>query len=58
MSYVNKLIKPLILAELLRLLPSPKQERLGRRRCSQEALLSGILQVIKARRSLGSDGRL
>lgn len=47
MSYVNKLIKPWIFEELLRLLPSPKQKRLGRRRCSQEALLWGILQVLR-----------
>lgn len=47
MSYINKLIKPLVLAELLRLLPTPKQKRLGRRRCSKDSLLWGILQVLK-----------
>lgn len=47
MNNPNKLIRPWIFDELLRLLPSPKQKRFGRRRCSQEALLCGILQVLK-----------
>lgn len=47
MSNINKLIKPWIFEELLRLLPSPKQKRLGRKRCSKESLLLGILQVLK-----------
>lgn len=47
MSNLNKLIKPWIFEELLRILPSPRQKRFGRRRCSQEALLYGILQVLK-----------
>lgn len=47
MSYINKLIKPPVFAQLLKLLPTPKQKRLGRRRCSKESLLWGILQVLK-----------
>ena len=47
MSYINKLIKPFVFTELLRLLPTPKQKRLGRKRCSKEALLWGVLQVLK-----------
>lgn len=43
---VTKLVSPLVLGELLRILPSPRQRKEGRRRCTKEALLSGVLQFL------------
>jgi len=42
----TKLVDEEVFVELLRLLPTPKQKRLGRKRAKQEALLNGILQVL------------
>jgi transposase len=42
----TKLVDEEVFQELLRLLPTPKQKRFGRRRLKQEALLNGILQVL------------
>lgn len=45
---VEKLLPRDQFDQLIKLLPTPKQKRLGRRRkCTKEALLSGILQVLK-----------
>jgi len=35
-----------IFDEILKVLPTPRQRRLGRKRCPKEALLNGILQVL------------
>lgn len=43
---VTKLVSEKIFRELSNLLPSPRQKRLGRKRCPQEALLNGVLQVL------------
>jgi len=33
--------------QLLRLLPSPKQKKLGRKRCKKRSMITGILQVLR-----------
>lgn len=43
---ITKLVSPFVFEELLKILPTPKQRREGRRRCSKEALLSGVLQFL------------
>lgn len=43
---VTKLVPKKIFDELLRILPTPKQKRFGRKRCQKKALLNGILQVL------------
>lgn len=43
---VTKLVTPRVYTKLLKLMPEPKQKKLGRKRCSKEALLNGILQVL------------
>lgn len=42
----TKLVPEKVWQELLRILPTPRQKRFGRRRCPKEALLNGILQVL------------
>ena len=42
----TKLVHEEVFQELLRLLPTPKQKRFGRKRAKQKALLNGILQVL------------
>ena len=42
----TKILPEKIFTELLEVLPTPRQRRYGRKRCSKEALLSGILQVL------------
>lgn len=42
----TKIVPEKVWQELLRILPTPKQKRFGRRRCAKEALLNGILQVL------------
>lgn len=43
---ITKLISQKQFEKLLRLLPTPRQKRLGRKKCKKEALLNGILQVL------------
>lgn len=43
---VTKLVSQRVLEKLLLVLPSPRQKTKGRKRCSKEALLNGILQVL------------
>ena len=43
---ITKLITKKQFKNLLRLLPTPRQKRLGRKKCRKEALLNGILQVL------------
>lgn len=43
---ITKLVPQKIIDELLVMLPTPRQKRYGRKRCSKRALLSGILQVL------------
>jgi len=43
----NKLISPQVLEPLLNLLPTPKQNKVGRRRCDKLALVLGIIYVLK-----------
>lgn len=42
----TKLVPERVWQELLTILPTPRQERFGRKRCAKEALLNGILQVL------------
>lgn len=42
----TKLVSSKVLRELFKVLPTPKQKRMGRKRCSKEALIGGILQVL------------
>ena len=42
----TKLVSKKTWNTLLELLPTPRQKRFGRKRCSKEALLNGILQVL------------
>ena len=42
----TKLVKEAVWQELLHLLPTPKQQRRGRKRVPKKALLNGILQVL------------
>lgn len=43
---VTKLVTKEVFEELLRLLPTPRQRKEGRRRCTKEALVNGILQFL------------
>ena len=43
---ITKLISKKQFDVLLKLLPTPKQKREGRRRCTKESLINGILQVL------------
>ena len=43
---ITKLVSAFVLEELLRILPTPKQRKEGRRRCQKEALLNGVLQFL------------
>jgi len=43
---VTKLVAPLVFDKLLRILPTPRQKKEGRRRCTKEALLNGVLQFL------------
>lgn len=43
---INKLLPREQFETLVKLLPTPRQCRFGRRRCQKEALISGILQVL------------
>lgn len=43
---ITKLASLFVFEELLRILPSPKQKKEGRRRCQKKALLSGVLQFL------------
>ena len=43
---LTKLVSPFVSARLLRILPTPRQKKEGRRRCRKEALLNGILQFL------------
>ena len=42
----TKLVQEEVWKKLLRVIPTPKQRRLGRKRCKKEALLNGIVQVL------------
>lgn len=44
---INKLIPPQVSEELLKLLPTPKQKKRGRKRCEKESLFNGIIQVLR-----------
>jgi transposase len=44
---INKLVSEKHFEILLKLLPSPRQKRLGRKRCNKRYLLTGIVQVLK-----------
>lgn len=46
MYNVTKLVPKMVWEELLKVLPTPRQRRFGRKRCRKEALLSGTLQVL------------
>jgi len=46
MYNVTKLVSVLVARELLRILPTPRQKKEGRRRCKKEALLNGVLQFL------------
>lgn len=43
---VTKLVPLLVFNELLRILPTPRQQVEGRRRCTKVALLNGVLQFL------------
>lgn len=43
---ITKLAPSLVCRKLLRILPTPRQKKEGRRRCSKEALLNGVLQFL------------
>ena len=43
---ITKIIPQKQFDELVNILPTPRQKRLGRKRCQKEALLNGILQVL------------
>lgn len=43
---VTKLVPQRVFEELLRILPTPRQKKEGRRRCSKETLLNGVLQFL------------
>ena len=43
---VTKLVSSFVFEELLRILPSPRQKKEGRRRCMKKALLNGVLQFL------------
>lgn len=43
---ITRLVKEKVWQELSRILPTPRQRRFGRKRCSKSSLLRGILQVL------------
>lgn len=43
---VTKLVSKKVWKKLLIILPTPRQKRLGRKKCRKEALLNGVLQVL------------
>ena len=43
---ITKLVSKKVFGELIKLLPTPKQQRRGRKRVKKKALLNGILQVL------------
>lgn len=43
---VTKLVKQTVFEDLLRVLPTPRQKRFGRKRVRKESLLTGVLQVL------------
>lgn len=43
---ITKLVSNNVWKKLLKILPTPKQKKEGRRRCNKEALLNGILQFL------------
>ncbi len=43
---ITKLVSPFVFEELLKILPTPRQKKEGRRRCPKEALVKGILQFL------------
>lgn len=43
---INKLIKPQVFEELLKLLPTPRQKKRGRKRIKKRYLVLGIIQVL------------
>jgi len=47
MYNINKLISPQVLEKLLNVLPTPKQQSKGRKRCDKKALVLGIVYVLK-----------
>lgn len=47
MNKVTSLVKPCVYDYLLKQLPTPRQKRFGRKRCPKEALVTGILQVLR-----------
>jgi transposase len=47
MYNINKLISPQVLEKLLELLPTPKQQPKGRKRCDKNALILGIVYVLR-----------
>ena len=42
----TKLVSKRVWDRLVKILPTPRQKRLGRKKCNKEALLNGILQVL------------
>lgn len=46
MYNINKLVSVKVWKKLLKILPTPKQRRFGRKRCQKKALVNGILQVL------------
>src|SRR3990167_4457303 len=43
---ITKLVSKKVFRELLKLLPTPKQKRRGRKRVEKRALVNGILQIL------------
>jgi len=43
---VTKLVTKQVFVDLVTILPSPRQKKTGRKRCSKKALVNGILQVL------------
>ncbi|OIP84106.1 hypothetical protein AUK04_02720 [Candidatus Roizmanbacteria bacterium CG2_30_33_16] len=43
---ITKLVSKKVFEKLIKLLPTPKQQRRGRKRIGKKALLNGILQVL------------
>jgi|SRR3989344_3348219 len=46
MYEITKLLSREVFDDLIKILPIPKQKRMGRKRCEFEAILNGILQVL------------
>jgi transposase len=44
---MKNILQEKVFDQLLKILPTPRKRRLGRKRCSKEALLRGILAVLK-----------